>query len=262
MGETSSAPLITWSRDFPALREQAREARRFLASLLNGHPAADDAVLCLSELVANACLHSRSRQPGGQFTVRVQTCGLWLRVEVSDQGGPWTTPAKDDHGQNGRGLQIVGQLTRTWGRTGNPSTGWTTWFEIGGPPVPRTVQPAPRAASQRWTTVINGRQLQRLRRQYGLSQEELAGKAGISRSTVARLERHACTACRSRTLARLAATLGQQPAALTPGEPDPALPAHARTPPKQPPAAHNRCTATKISTGKRARMVSRETRQW
>ena len=196
--------------------EQVREARQFLAALIDGHPAASDAVLCLSELVTNACLHSRSRRPGGQFTVRIQTCGPRMRVEVSDQGGPWATPAKDDHEQNGRGLQIVGQLTRAWGQTGNPSSGWTTWFEIGGPPAPRTLQPASRAASQRWTTVIDGRQLQRLRRQHSLSQEELAAKAGISQSTVARLERHPCTTCRSRTLARLAATLGQEPTALTP----------------------------------------------
>lgn len=215
MRETSSAPLITWSRDFLALPEQVREARRFLASLLDGHPAADDAVLCLSELVTNACLHSRSRQPGGQFTVRIQTCGPCLRVEVNDQGGPWTTPAKDDHGQNGRGLHIVGRLTRTWGRRGNPATGWTTWFEIGGPPTPRTVQPAPRAASQRWTTVINGRQLQRLRRQRGLSQEQLAAIAGISAATVARLEREPSAPCRSRTLGRLAGALDEDPACLT-----------------------------------------------
>ena len=31
MGETSAAPLISWSRDFHAVPEQAREARRFLA---------------------------------------------------------------------------------------------------------------------------------------------------------------------------------------------------------------------------------------
>ena len=149
MRESSSAPLITWSRDFPALPQQAREARRFLASLLDGRPAADDAVLCLSELITNACLHSRSRQPGGQFTVRIQTCGPCLRVEVSDQGGPWTAPAKDDHAQNGRGLQIVSQLTRTWGRTGNSATGWTIWFEIGGPPAraPCSQDPRPRASA-------------------------------------------------------------------------------------------------------------------
>jgi DNA-binding XRE family transcriptional regulator len=99
----------------------------------------------------------------------------------------------------------VGQLTRTWGRAGNPSTSWTAWFEIGVPSAPRTVQPAPRATSQRWTTVINGRQLRRLRRQHGLSQEELAAKAGISLTTIRRLERQPTAPCRSRTLGRLAA---------------------------------------------------------
>jgi hypothetical protein len=53
MRETSTAPLIGWSRSFPATPEQAGEARRFLAAILDGHPA-DDAILCLSELVTNA----------------------------------------------------------------------------------------------------------------------------------------------------------------------------------------------------------------
>ena len=33
-------------------------------------PRADDVILCASELAANAALHSRSRLPGGTFTVR------------------------------------------------------------------------------------------------------------------------------------------------------------------------------------------------
>ena len=92
MRETSTAPLIAWSRSFPAVPEQAREARRFLAAILDGRRA-DDAVLCLSELVANACLHSRSRWPGGCLTVRVQLHGDHVRVEVRDEGGPWAEPA-------------------------------------------------------------------------------------------------------------------------------------------------------------------------
>ena len=71
MRETSTAPLIGWSRRFPATPEQAGEARRFLAAILDGRPA-DDAILCLSELVTNATIHSRSAQPGGCLTVRVQ----------------------------------------------------------------------------------------------------------------------------------------------------------------------------------------------
>ena len=128
MRETSTAPLIGWSRSFPAIPEQAGEARRFLAAILDGHPAGD-AILCLSELVTNATIHSRSRQPGGCLTVRVQRRDDHLRVEVCDQGGPWTETAHED-GQTGRGLLIVDRLASTWGRSGNAETGWITWFEL------------------------------------------------------------------------------------------------------------------------------------
>lgn len=72
---------------------------------------------------------------------------------------------------------------------------------------------------QRWTTVLDGRQLRRLRRQRGLSQERLASRAGISLSAVARLERESCASCRCRTLGRLARALGEDPAALIASEP-------------------------------------------
>ena len=135
MRETSTAPLITWSRAFPAAPAQAREARRFLAAILDGHPATDDAVLCLSELVTNASVHSRSSEPGGCFTVRAQLHDCLLRVEVRDGGGPWIWPAYADE-QHGRGLLIVAQLARAWGRTGDSETGWTVWYEIDCPLPP------------------------------------------------------------------------------------------------------------------------------
>lgn len=86
--------------------------------------AADDAILCLSELVTNAIVHSRSREPDGRFSVRVHLDHGRLRVEVSDQGGPWARPAQTDE-RNGRGLLIVDQLAHAWGRDGNDQTGWT-----------------------------------------------------------------------------------------------------------------------------------------
>jgi hypothetical protein len=49
MRETTTAPLIGWSRAFPATAAQVREARQFLTGILDGHPATDDAVLCLSD---------------------------------------------------------------------------------------------------------------------------------------------------------------------------------------------------------------------
>jgi hypothetical protein len=53
-----------------------------------------------------------------------------VRVEVSDQGGPWERSAKEDE-QNGRGLLVVAQLARNFGRIGNDQAGWTVWFECG-----------------------------------------------------------------------------------------------------------------------------------
>lgn len=66
-----------------------------------------------------------------------------------------------------------------------------------------------------WTTALDGHRLRQLRREHGLSQEQLADQAGLSLTTVTRLERQIPAACRCRTLARLAAALGEDPAALT-----------------------------------------------
>lgn len=127
MRETTTAPLITWSRAFPAVPVQAREARRFMAAILDGHQA-EDAILCLSELMTNAVIHSRSSERCGRLTVRVQLHGEQLRVEVHDQGGPWVMPAHEDEA-SGRGLLIIDKLARAWGRDGDEETGWITWFE-------------------------------------------------------------------------------------------------------------------------------------
>ncbi len=75
--------------------------------------------------------------------------------------------------------------------------------------TPGTTRPA-----QQWLTVADGARLRQLRHDRGLSQEQLAAQAGISPGTVARLERQPRASCRGRTVARLAAVLGQHPAAL------------------------------------------------
>jgi len=63
----------------------------------------------------------------------------------------------------------------------------------------------------RWVTSVDGQQIRHLRRQRGLAREELARLAGISPDTLARLEREPAARCRMRTLARLAAALGEHP---------------------------------------------------
>lgn len=82
-----------------------------------------------------------------------------------------------------------------------------------------TGTPGPTRTPDRWFTALDGARLRQLRRQHGLSAAELAGKAGIGLSTVTRLEGQPCRSCRTRTLARLAAALGQPPATLIPASP-------------------------------------------
>jgi serine/threonine-protein kinase RsbW len=127
---TWTAPLPASSRTFPATARHIGEARRFLAAILDGCPAADDAVLCVSELASNATTHSNSRRPGGTFTVCARVRAGCLRVEVHDEGGPWNQPVGSQNATHGRGLLIVTHLTRAWGRTGDSDTGWRVWFEM------------------------------------------------------------------------------------------------------------------------------------
>ena len=113
-------------RIFAATPDQVGQARRFLSGLLGDHPGASDAVTCLSELAANACLHSASARPGGKFTVRVITGkDLGLRIEVSDAGGSWAARDHDDEWPHG--LAIVAAIASDSGVSGDETVGRTAW---------------------------------------------------------------------------------------------------------------------------------------
>lgn len=121
-----------WSRSFRATADQVREARQFLAGILDDSPLAGDALACLSELAANSVLHSNSRRPGGHFAVHASLYPGALRVEVEDEGGPWDSRHEPDD-QCGRGLIIVDGLSSDWSISADGTSARTVWFEISYP---------------------------------------------------------------------------------------------------------------------------------
>ena len=86
-GSIAPMALSACAFSFPGRPDQVRHVRAFIAHFLDGHPAAEDAVLMVSELAANACAHSASGLPGGIFIVRAQVSDTArVCVEVEDQG--------------------------------------------------------------------------------------------------------------------------------------------------------------------------------
>jgi len=110
--------LRTTGITYPGNPEQASAVRADLRGLLDGCPMADDVTLCASEMAANAALHSNSRLPGGQFTIRAEIHPRdYAWIEVEDGGGPWIEPAPDP--DRGRGLDIIRALASDWGIDGD-----------------------------------------------------------------------------------------------------------------------------------------------
>jgi anti-sigma regulatory factor (Ser/Thr protein kinase) len=109
-----------FTRSYPGRLDQVRCARAFLRDILDGCPAADDAILCLGEIAGNAVQHSASGSPGGQFTVRVEVGDPgYVCIAVADAGGPWKEPPCDN--ERGRGLEIVRALASRFEIDGDES---------------------------------------------------------------------------------------------------------------------------------------------
>ena len=111
---------------YPGSVEHVSTVRADLRALLHDCPVADDVILCISELAANAALHSDSRLPGGTFTVRaaVNPGRHHIRVEVEDNGGPWISAPDNPTGHHG--LDILRALAKEWGISGK-HTARTIW---------------------------------------------------------------------------------------------------------------------------------------
>ena len=132
---TSAARALALRTDgvtYPGSIEHVSTGRADLRALLRDCPVADDAILCASELAANAARHSDSRFSGGTFIVRVTVSSghRAVRVEVEDQGGPWIGAPDESTGHHG--LDILRALAKEWGIDGD-HTVRTVWAHFDWP---------------------------------------------------------------------------------------------------------------------------------
>jgi anti-sigma regulatory factor (Ser/Thr protein kinase) len=131
--------LTSTSDSVPRARS---EVRKWLGY---DHPAVEDAVLVVSELVTNAIVYSDQGNAGDLIRLTLTTAEDFLYVEVSDPGSASTAPhlSREMNVQprmsteGGRGLFIVDTLSRgRWGiRKHGRSLGWTVWCAIATHPV-------------------------------------------------------------------------------------------------------------------------------
>jgi anti-sigma regulatory factor (Ser/Thr protein kinase) len=128
-----AAPVI---RVLPGAPESAAAARQLTRQLLgDDHPAADTAMLLMSELVTNSVMHSRSRRPGGTVTIAVCAGPASVLIQVRDDGGPFEPQLPRASGEaapgaeHGYGLLLVDALAETWG-TSATTDGRVTWCRL------------------------------------------------------------------------------------------------------------------------------------
>ena len=118
--------------ELPGTAQALGEARAVVLAALAGCPAAEDAVMCVSELAANAVCHSRSGLASGTFSVAVWRLAHGaVRVAVTDAGSAAEPRVRlpSRSRPRGRGLAIVEGLSAAWGCE-PAADGRVTWCEI------------------------------------------------------------------------------------------------------------------------------------
>jgi serine/threonine-protein kinase RsbW len=119
-------------RHFLRRPEQVAAARRFVTqAFADGSELGETARLLVSETVTSSLDRARPGPGEGTLVIGYAIVDGWLRVEVSDDGGP-ARLRRRVHGvdaQSGRGLRLVQTLASRWGVREDPS-GRTIWFEL------------------------------------------------------------------------------------------------------------------------------------
>ncbi|MFF0364717.1 ATP-binding protein [Streptomyces fungicidicus] len=108
---TSSARV--WGLSCPGFPEEVSRARRWTRDILRGSPLAEDAELIVSELSANAILHTASGQTSGSFHLALAVSPQVIALSVTDEGGTNTAPKvehQDQEAEHGRGLDMISAI--------------------------------------------------------------------------------------------------------------------------------------------------------
>lgn len=113
--------------DLAAVADARRFLHRTLAAWDVDEETTSAAVLCLSELVTNAVIHTT-----GGCHVQVELHDGVLRSRVQDNGSvvaPAVVASHDGVQGHGHGLRVVAALSTRWGRSPAPD-GAEAWFEL------------------------------------------------------------------------------------------------------------------------------------
>jgi serine/threonine-protein kinase RsbW len=103
----SCHPGRAWEQTYPGTGDQPGRVRAALRPLLRDCPMADDVLLIMSELAANAVRHSKSREPDGTFTARLLNLpGEYVLGEIEDGGSNWAGDLRGS-ARDGSGLFLV-----------------------------------------------------------------------------------------------------------------------------------------------------------
>ncbi len=127
---TTAAAATYYTGTYHGRPDQARRVRAAVAGHLAGCPAADDAILIVSELASNAIVHSNSA--GEFFTVRVEVYPGYVWIECEDRGGAWHCKPQDDRPH---GLDIIEALAGpdNWGTETTGDGDRVVWARLGLP---------------------------------------------------------------------------------------------------------------------------------
>lgn len=112
MHEYTSTARV-WGLTCPGFPEEVSRARRWTRDILRGSPLAEDAELIVSELSANAILHTASGHERGSFHLALAVSAQVVALSVTDEGGTGSAPKikhQDQEAEHGRGLGMVSAL--------------------------------------------------------------------------------------------------------------------------------------------------------